>query len=216
MDVSEKNNEEEMALACSLEEYCNDCANVNENIKRVTFQEITSLEDKVETNVLHTIATQPMKTPTIKIEATIDSGASHSVAPPEAVPNVPIHESAGSRRGQHYVAAGGETIPNVGEQVIKFSTSEGKKASLKWQCAPISKPLVSVGNICDAGHEITCNKDGGRIVDLKSGVVTKFRRQRNVYVMDMITNTNTTNGTGDTTQPGASATNSGFTRQGPW
>eukprot|EP00972_Heterocapsa_arctica_P108577 15988729-Heterocapsa_arctica.AAC.1 len=46
----------------------------------------------------------------------IGSGASNSVAPSGAAPGVKVVESAGSRRGQHYISAGNERIPNVGEQ----------------------------------------------------------------------------------------------------
>jgi len=67
----------------------------------------------------------------IKIEGTLDSGASTSVAPIEAVPHILIRESAGSRRGQHYVSAGNERILNVGEQVIPFKTSEGRKCTIR-------------------------------------------------------------------------------------
>ena len=178
MDVNEVStgSDEEMALACSLDEICGDCINkeicgdyinreicgdyINKEIcgdyindcggtstcatkaKHVTFDmkatnithvldackstqarrkmprahsmnwvkygQVASLEDETDQNVLHTISPTPVKMPMIKIEATIDSGASHSFAPPEAVPGVPVNESAGSRKGQHYVAAGGD------------------------------------------------------------------------------------------------------------
>eukprot|EP00972_Heterocapsa_arctica_P007542 1101957-Heterocapsa_arctica.AAC.1 len=52
----------------------------------------------------------------VKVEGTIDSGASNSVAPIEAAPGVKVRESAGSRRGQHSISAGNERIPNIGEQ----------------------------------------------------------------------------------------------------
>eukprot|EP00972_Heterocapsa_arctica_P020633 3042451-Heterocapsa_arctica.AAC.1 len=66
----------------------------------------------------------------IKVDGTIDSGASNSVAPIDAAPNVPVRESAGSQRGQHYVSAGNERIPNIDEQIIKLKTNEGKKSVL--------------------------------------------------------------------------------------
>eukprot|EP00972_Heterocapsa_arctica_P052040 7657195-Heterocapsa_arctica.AAC.1 len=66
----------------------------------------------------------------------MDSGASNSVAPIEAVPGVKVMESPGSCRGQHYISAGHERIPNIGEQTIHFITNEGKRSTLKWQNAP--------------------------------------------------------------------------------
>eukprot|EP00972_Heterocapsa_arctica_P038900 5732086-Heterocapsa_arctica.AAC.1 len=73
----------------------------------------------------------------------MDSGASNTVAPIEAVPGVKVVESAGSRRGQHYISAGNERIPNIGEQTIHFQTNEGKRSTVKWQNASVTKPLLS-------------------------------------------------------------------------
>jgi hypothetical protein len=120
------------------------------------------------------------------IEGTMDSGASNSVAPIEALPGVKISESAGSKSGQHYVSAGNDRIPNVGEQVVHFKTKEGHRSSLKWQCAPVTKPLLSISHICDAGHRVTFESTGGYMVNLKSGRKTSFRRKNNVYVLDMV------------------------------
>eukprot|EP00972_Heterocapsa_arctica_P073431 10845877-Heterocapsa_arctica.AAC.1 len=63
-----------------------------------------------------------------KTEGTVDSGASQSVAPIGAAPSVKVVGSEGSRRGQHYISAGNERIPNIGEQVIHFTTGEGKRS----------------------------------------------------------------------------------------
>jgi hypothetical protein len=120
------------------------------------------------------------------IEGTMDSGASNSVAPIEALPGVKISESAGSKSGQHYVSAGNDRIPNVGEQLVHFKTKEGHRSSLKWQCAPVTKPLLSISHICDAGHRVTFEATGGYMVNLKSGRKTSFRRKNNVYVLDMV------------------------------
>ena len=116
----------------------------------------------------------------------MDSGASNSVAPIEAVPGAKVVESPGSRRGQHYISAGNERIPNIGEQTMHFTTNEGKRSVLKWQNAPVTKPLISVRHICDAGHRVIFEATGGHIVNIKSGRRTAFRRKHNVYVLDMM------------------------------
>eukprot|EP00972_Heterocapsa_arctica_P056898 8397951-Heterocapsa_arctica.AAC.1 len=56
--------------------------------------------------------------------------------------------------------------------MVHFKTKEGNRSSLKWQCAPATKPLLSVSHICDAGH--------------RSGRKTSFRRKNNVYLLDMV------------------------------
>ena len=51
-----------------------------------------------------------------KLEITVDSGAGNSVANGDNFPGIPREESEGSRRGQSYVGAGGEKIPNRGQK----------------------------------------------------------------------------------------------------
>ena len=145
------------------------------------------LDEEEEQEVLE-IREQVKKTSKgeMTLEATMDSGASQSVAPPEAAPGFEVKESEGSRRGQRYVAASGDRIPNIGEQVIKFKTAEGKLSKIKWQNAPVTKPLLSVSHICDSGHEVKFTKLGGVITNMKSGRTTAFRRKNNVYVLDMV------------------------------
>eukprot|EP00972_Heterocapsa_arctica_P069191 10223349-Heterocapsa_arctica.AAC.1 len=89
----------------------------------------------------------------VKVEGTMDSGASDSVAPIGAAPGVPALGSAGSRRGQHYVSAANERIPNIGEPIIKFTAAEGKKSIIKWQNTLVTKLILSVSHICDSGHK---------------------------------------------------------------
>ena len=83
------------------------------------------------------------------------------------------------------MTAGGQRIPNIGEQVVNFITNEGTKSSIKWQNADVTKPLLSVSHICDSGNEVTFSKEGGRITSLRTGRVIPFLRERGVYVPDM-------------------------------
>ena len=87
----------------------------------------------------------------MKIEAVMDSGAAESVAPADIAPWVPISESVGSKRGQTYMSACGEKLPNLGEKQMKVWTNEGKPAMATFQCADVTRPLCSVSKICDQG-----------------------------------------------------------------
>ena len=49
----------------------------------------------------------------------------------------------------------------------------------------MNKILASIAGICDNGNSVLFRSDGGTITNLKDGRETKFRRQGNVYVMDM-------------------------------
>ena len=51
----------------------------------------------------------------------------------------------------------------------------------KMQVTDVRKPLMSVSKICDAGHSVTFRRDGGEIVDDRTGQMTKFNRIDDVY-----------------------------------
>ena len=80
-----------------------------------------------------------------------------------------------------YVAANGSVMPNRGEKDIKVVTDEGDKCTLKMQVTDVRKALMSVSNICDAGHEVKFTKAGGEIKHIQSGHSTKFIRVDDVY-----------------------------------
>ena len=54
-----------------------------------------------------------------------------------------------------------------------------------FQVAAVNKILASIAGICDNGNSVLFRSDGGTITNLKDGREIKFRRQGNVYVMDM-------------------------------
>ena len=120
----------------------------------------------------------------MKIESVMDSGAAESVAPPDIAPWIAAEESEGSKRGQTYVSASGDRLPNLGEKKLKVTTAEGNRATATYQLADVTRPLCSISKVCDRGNAVTFTAEGGYITN-KSGEVTKFRRQNNVYVLDM-------------------------------
>ena len=112
---------------------------------------------------------------------TIDSGASENVISPTLAPQFPTRPSQGSQMGLKYVAANGSLMPNRGEKEVRVLTEEGTRCMLKMQVTDVHKPLMSVARICDAGHQVTFTKDGGHIMNNKTGQVTGFSRVDNVY-----------------------------------
>ena len=49
----------------------------------------------------------------------------------------------------------GSTIPNLGQQSLNLSDDDGKNVKSVFQIAAVTRPLMSVGRICDEGHDIT-------------------------------------------------------------
>ena len=82
----------------------------------------------------------------VRVRSVMESGCGVSVAPPGMCPTYPITESEGSRRGQKFMSASEDTMPNLGEQKL------GVETMIKYQIADVSRTLNSITEICDAGH----------------------------------------------------------------
>ena len=50
--------------------------------------------------------------------------------------------------------------------------------------ADVTKPLASVGRMCDAGNQVCFGPLGGAIYNLATGAVSEFKRVNGVYVME--------------------------------
>jgi len=55
----------------------------------------------------------------VRVRSVMDSGCGVSVAPPGMCPAYPIEESEGSRRGQEFMSASEDTMPNLGERKLE-------------------------------------------------------------------------------------------------
>ena len=121
----------------------------------------------------------------VKIESVVDSGAAESVASPSAVPWQRPTESEGSRQGHTYTSADGSPLPNLGEQILGIVTDEGWETQVKFQMAEVTKPLCAVSKICDQGSRVIFEQNAGYIENLKDGSRTVFKRENNVYILNM-------------------------------
>ena len=123
------------------------------------------------------------------IQGVMDSGASESVAPPSMCPDVAVTPSAGSKAGQNYISASDDLLPNLGEQHIDIVTEDGRDGRIRYQIADVTRPLNSVSEICDAGGEmgqqVTFGRHGGQILNLETGMITNFKRDDGIYVLEM-------------------------------
>ena len=90
----------------------------------------------------------------IEFEVALDSGAVVHVCSMEDCPGYRVGESPGSRRGQEFLMGDGGTIPNLGQSQLNLS-DDGKDIQSVFQNAAVTRPLMSVGKICDEGHSVT-------------------------------------------------------------
>ena len=123
---------------------------------------------------------------------TVDSGASANVMPRRMIRKQKIRSSPGSRRGAHYLAANNGRIANEGECDFKFSTVEGHQQNLTFQIAEVNKALGSVSYLVDHGYRVTFDQDEDTGHDISmmfhkaTGVTSRFRRERNIWILDAI------------------------------
>ena len=113
----------------------------------------------------------------------MDSGAADAVAPDAMAESIPITESPGSRQGQHFMTADGTRIPNKGQKSFTAVSEEGQRLGLTFQIADVSRPLASVGKMCDNHKAVLFMRKGGYVIDLNTGDRTRFNREEGVYIM---------------------------------
>ena len=63
--------------------------------------------------------------------------------------------------GQLYGGATGHKVPIMGEQQILGVLPGGTERAMTWQVAEVTRPLLSVGKMCDAGHQVLFGRNGG-------------------------------------------------------
>jgi hypothetical protein len=125
-----------------------------------------------------------------KIEIALDSGAGEHVASRSAAAGYPVVESAGSRAGQHFVAAGGARIPNEGQFTLALRSGDlekkkGKDIKSTFQVAKVTRPLWSVGRICDEGFEVKFTSNEAYVLIKEGKEVCKFNRKGGLYVVEL-------------------------------
>ena len=120
----------------------------------------------------------------VKVDSVVDSGASALVAPPGTVPNVKVHLSECSKRGQKFTASK-HKLKNLGEQKIRACSEAGEPTEVLFQVADVSKPLVSVPATCERGNRVIVGRSGGVVQNLMSGTQIPFHRRNGIYILSM-------------------------------
>ena len=119
------------------------------------------------------------------LKAALDSGAGDHVASATDLEGIKIHDSEGSRRGRNFLAANGDKIPNLGEAKLGLRDVESKGAfESVFQVADVTRPLYSVGKICDAGAEVKFTKDRAEVT-FNGNLLAVFKREGGLYLANL-------------------------------
>ena len=119
----------------------------------------------------------------VDVVAAADSGCGDHVMSREHCPGYAVQESRASRAGKGFIAAGGDKILNEGEACLNLSAGK-RQISSTFQIARVTRPLMSVGKICDAGHEVTFTKVCAIVRDLRGREVCRFARKGGLYLIN--------------------------------
>ena len=120
-----------------------------------------------------------------RVKVIMDSGAAESVCPRSMAPQFMIQDSVASRAGVYYTSANGGKIMNLGEQHVPVCLANGARTIATFQVADVSRPLMSVGKLCEMGNRVIFGANGGVILNLQTGEATPFAKDEGVYTFEM-------------------------------
>ena len=92
----------------------------------------------------------------VEFEVALDSGSQDHVCDEADTPGYVMEASPGSDRGQCFVVGNGGRLPNMGQKVLNLEPEADESMKLKscFQIARVTRPLMSVGKICDSGMKV--------------------------------------------------------------
>jgi hypothetical protein len=120
----------------------------------------------------------------LEFEVALDSGSVVHVCSIDDCPGYRVGESPGSRRGQEFLMGDGGTIPNLGQSQLNLSDEVvGRDIESVFQIAAVTRPLMSVGRICDEGHTVTFDSIMAVVRAKDGSELCKFQRNNSgLYV----------------------------------
>ena len=122
-----------------------------------------------------------------EIELTVDSGAGETVVPEGMVNSVEIKEGPVAKGGVQYECANGERIPNLGEQKFMAYTQEGCQKRIRTQVCEVTKALLSVRRLVEAGNRVVFEEGGSYIEDIYRKERMYLQEKHGMYTLKVWT-----------------------------
>jgi hypothetical protein len=118
---------------------------------------------------------------------TLDSGCVEHVMD---ITHAPGHAafmvaSQGSRRLQNFVVGNGQKVPNEGEVALNMECG-GVPLRSVFQVAEVTRPLMSVGRVCDQGMKCLFDDKSALVLAPDGTEVCRFERQGGLYVAKLM------------------------------
>ena len=114
----------------------------------------------------------------LEFDVALDYGSVVHVCADADTPGYAIEESPGSKRKQNFLMGDGGEIPNKGQKSLNLVDSvHGNSINGIFQIAAVTRPLMSVGKICDEGLTVVFQKNAATVFDKDKNPVCLFERQ---------------------------------------
>ena len=118
----------------------------------------------------------------VQIPCAVDSGACAHVAPPNVFGLLNIREA--QHKGK-YFGADGSPIDEYGQLTINAVLEEGAEMKTSFDIAKITRPLLSVNQISQNGHQVIFGKSESYIKLQGSNKRVPLRAEGRLYMLDM-------------------------------
>ena len=113
----------------------------------------------------------------LEFDVALDSGSVVHVCALGDCPGYLLQDSPGSKVGQQFSMGDGGQIPNLGQKQLNLSDDAlGSDVQSVFQIAAVTRPLMSVGKICDEGHEVTFSNVCAVVRNKAGTELCKFHR----------------------------------------
>ena len=119
-----------------------------------------------------------------ELEIAVDSGATETVVPEDALGNVDTVEGEACRRGVMYEVASGTLIPNLGEKKFVAVGEAGEVRRMVAQVCEVNKPLMSVSKMVAAGNRVVFDTES-YIEDKQTGERIPLRDSGGMYMLKL-------------------------------
>ena len=115
----------------------------------------------------------------------MDSGAMITAMNKEECPNVPVEDSQAKKMGVKYEVANGTLISNEGQKRLNGVTEDGATFGITAQICGVTKPLMSVDQVCGAGNQVIFDDDGSFIRNKHTGATAAIKKEGKRYIFPL-------------------------------
>ena len=122
-----------------------------------------------------------------KISAVVDSGAEANAVPEKMMQWIRLKLVSASKSGKIFRDAGRDPIHPRGERSATGRTDEGQSRRIVWEVCPVKRPLLTVAKTTKAGNQVYLGEDKAFVKNNKTGQITNFRREHNVWIHESAT-----------------------------